>query len=112
MKQLFVILAIVSFLCCSGCGTMMYCAGQVQSQETRMQTNERVYGNILAIDCHVWIDNLEHDDDVLPPWLNRGLNCVAVILDVPFSFVFDVVTFPYQLISHLTLWKDVGYLNP
>ncbi|MBO4511210.1 MAG: hypothetical protein J5746_00435 [Victivallales bacterium] len=110
MRRLFTyIFLLAAVLCCSGCGTILYCCAQGHSVEMRTQSNELPAGNILRIDKCAWDDTRSREDYVLPPWLDRSLNSICILCDIPISFAFDVVTFPWQLYSYETLnnEKDV-----
>lgn len=89
---------IVVLLTCSGCATALYIGGQCSGNAKYIrETNVKVFGNILNGDCELMKDILEGPDDyVLPPWLDRSLNTICLCLDFPLSFVFDIITFPYQ----------------
>jgi hypothetical protein len=46
------------------------------------------------------------DDYLLPPWLDRSLNTVAIVVDIPFAIVGDILTFPWQLHRYQLLYKE------
>ena len=106
LRRFFMLFVVI---CCSGCGTVLYCRAQVHSGEMRAQSNELPVGNILCIDSSLWNEAWSREDEVMPPWLDRSLNSISIICDIPFSLVFDIVTFPWQLYCHETLKnKDDG----
>ena len=54
----------------------------------------------------IWKDTWTMEDDVLPNWLHRSLNTVCVLIDMPVSLAFDIVTFPWQYGCHRRYWKQ------
>ena len=95
---LFFFVAITVLLTCSGCATALYIGGQCNGNAKYIrETNVKVFGNIPNGDCELMKDIWDGPDDyVLPPWLDRSLNTICLCLDFPISFVFDIITFPYQ----------------
>ena len=106
LRRFFMLVAVI---CCSGCGTVLYCRAQMNDSEMRTQSNKLPVGNILCIDRSLWNEAWSREDEILPPWLDRSLTSIAIICDVPFSLMFDILTFPWQLYCHETLnSKDDG----
>ena len=107
MKQLVFTLCLLAVLLCgSGCSTILYCSSQVHGREARVQSNEQPFGNITRGDMIIWKDTWTMEDDVLPNWLYRSLNTVCVLIDMPVSLAFDIVTFPWQYGCHRRYWKQ------
>ena len=107
MKQFIIALCFLAvFLCCLGCSTILYCSCQAQGRDERAQSNELPFGNITRGDMEVWKDTWTMEDDVLPNWLHRSLNTVCVLIDMPISLAFDIVTFPWQYCCHRRYWKQ------
>ncbi len=86
-------------LLCPGCGTGLYVACQCDDQpEKVIQTSAWPVGNILRLDATLLRETWEGPEDrILPPWLDRSLNTLFVVIDMPISLVFDIATSPYQL---------------
>lgn len=83
-------------LLATGCASSLYIAGQIEDQPA----SDLPCGNALYLDSVLFREILRGPDDyLLPPWLDRALNMTALIIDLPFSLVFDVVTFPYQALN-------------
>ena len=106
MKRKTVLLSIVLLMTAllgSGCANaILYITVQTSTDDTRYAGKVRYaarwpVGNVTRL-------NLEHledawskpDDYLLPPALDRTLNSIVLVIDVPFSIVFDVVSFPGQ----------------
>lgn len=90
--------ATLMMLSSSGCATALYIGEQCSGNPDYVRrSNLKIFGNIMNGDCEVMKETWNGPDDyVLPPWLHRSLNTASVCFDFPISFVFDVVTFPYQ----------------
>lgn len=87
----------------SGCANaILYIAVQTSTDDTRYAGKVRdaaqwPVGNVTRL-------NLEHledawskpDDYLLPPVLDRTLNSIVLMIDVPFSIIFDVLSLPWQ----------------
>lgn len=98
LRRILVVIAAI-LLFGHGCATPLYIAAQCSGEpENIVKTNLAPFGNIMLMDCMV-INEIRNgpDDYLLPPWLDRSLNTICVCLDFPISFVFDIITFPYQL---------------
>lgn len=95
--RIFVTIAITAgILLCGGCASSLYIAGQIEDQPA----SNLPCGNALYLDSVLFREILQGPDDyLLPPWLDLSLNMTALIIDLPFSLVFDVVTFPYQALN-------------
>ena len=104
---LFFFVAITVLLTCSGCATALYIGGQCSGNAKYIrETNVKVFGNILNGDCELMKDIWDGPDDyILPPWPDRSLKTICLCLDFPISFVFDIITFPYQ-------WRRYHHLPP
>ena len=84
-------------LLATGCASSLYIAGQIEDQPV----SNLPCGNALYLDSVLFRKIRQGPDDyLLPPWLDRSLNMTALIIDLPFSLVFDVVTFPYQALNN------------
>ena len=92
------VLVLMTAILGNGCATTLYICAQCSGNARNIrQTNVRLWGNILYGDSELMRDILEGPDDyLLPPWLDRSLNVCILCLDFPISFVFDIITFPYQ----------------
>ena len=99
-KKLTVFLVAITILVfCHGCATSIYIGAQCSGEpENIVKTNQKPFGNLILLDC-IMLDEIWEgpDDYLLPPWLDRSLNTICACLDFPISFVFDIITFPYQL---------------
>jgi uncharacterized protein YceK len=86
-----------------GCASSVYVAHQFDDDGPKAWTP---VGNALMGDFEILRDTWRYEDHVLPVWLDRSLNTICIVIDLPFSLVFDVITFPYQLIVYNTQDKD------
>jgi len=83
-------------LLCGGCASSLYIAGQIEDRPAA----DLPCCNALHLDLELFREICQGPDDyLLPPWLDRSLNMTALVIDLPFSLVFDTVTLPYQLLD-------------
>ncbi|MGE4302393.1 MAG: YceK/YidQ family lipoprotein [Victivallaceae bacterium] len=83
-------------LLCGGCASSLYIAGQIEDRPAA----DLPCCNALHLDLELFREIRQGPDDyLLPPWLDRSLNMTALVIDLPFSLVFDAVTLPYQLLN-------------
>ncbi len=94
--MLSVCLLICSLLLLGGCSSSEYIADQKKVSGSQ----KYLCGNALMGDFHFMKECWEHEDYLLPHWLDRSLNTISAIIDLPFSLVFDIVSLPYQMIVY------------
>ena len=98
--------ALLAALLDSGCAfipTGLYVAGQFGSDSGIRETNPWPCGNIIYGNTVLIRDAWEHEDYLLPPWLDRTLNLICLVPAYPVSFVFDLSLWPYELWRHCQL---------
>jgi uncharacterized protein YceK len=107
-----IFLLIMLSLGTSGCSTMFIMHhsnvnSEYNDEEYCRQILQHPAFNSVRFDINAFPEVWQGPDDyLLPPWLDRSLNTVAIVVDIPFAIVGDILTFPWQLHRYQLLYKE------
>ena len=97
LKIIPILFASVLLLLTTSCMSGFYIA--IRCDEQKKNHLQPVF-NATWLNQDLMREAWRHEDYVLPVWLDRSLSTIALLIDLPFSLCFDVITFPFQGIDY------------